>query len=238
MQALLDAFDCIYIINLVSRPDRRAEMRAQLQTIGLDYGQPQVHLFSAVKPDDAAGFPSIGARGCFLSHLGVLRAAVSAGHQRLLVLEDDCNFTADFVDRAPAVMAEVATSDWSFFYAGKRCEGLAPTRPGAHCGILPPDQAVYTAHWLGLRGDAIGELISELESILQRAPGDPKGGPMHVDGAYARFRHANPVYPTVLCLEPLAYQRASRTDIHALNWFDRLPVVAQLTSLLRKQRNG
>src|ERR1700759_1624099 len=95
----MSPFDAIYINNLASRPDRRAQMRSQLRRVGLDPDAPPVTFFDAVRPDTAAGFPTLGARGCFLSHLGVLRDAHAAGHRRILVLEDDLNFADDFARR-------------------------------------------------------------------------------------------------------------------------------------------
>ena len=62
---LTDVFDQVYIINLVSRPDRMREMRSQLKKIGLSGTEPNLFWYAAVKPTDAAGFPTVGARGCF-----------------------------------------------------------------------------------------------------------------------------------------------------------------------------
>ena len=65
-------FDQIFIINLVERRDRRHEMELQLKKIGIYLPNDKVKFFPAIRPKVLAGFPSIGAKGCFLSHLNVL----------------------------------------------------------------------------------------------------------------------------------------------------------------------
>src|SRR6516164_1613527 len=84
-------FEAIFVINLEHRTDRRAEMQKQLSVIGWD-----AEFFPAIRPESAANFISIGARGCFLSHLAVLKRARNADANRLIILEDDVNFTRDF----------------------------------------------------------------------------------------------------------------------------------------------
>ena len=60
---------------------------------------------------------------------------------------------------------------------------------------------------------------------------------MHVDGAYHWFRRAHPELVCFIAEPPLAYQRASRTDIHALSWRDRVPLVRELVAFGRKINN-
>ncbi len=92
----MELFDAIYIINLPARTDRRSEMLEQFRRAGISEPETRLVFFEAVRPPDQGGFPTVGARGCFLSHLGVLKAAVAAGHSSILVLEDDLNFVDDF----------------------------------------------------------------------------------------------------------------------------------------------
>ncbi|MFY7904901.1 MAG: hypothetical protein ACOVO0_02090, partial [Burkholderiaceae bacterium] len=86
---LTDLFDRIVIINLPERTDRQRQVAAELRRLDLELRTPGVQLFPAIKPDDAADFPSRGARGAYLSHLEVLRLARRDGVQALLVMEDD-----------------------------------------------------------------------------------------------------------------------------------------------------
>src|SRR5690606_15681426 len=73
--ALIDWFDRVYVISLASRTDRRKQMAAMLARAGVEICAGVVEFFDAVRSDAADGFPSPGARGCFLSHLAVLRRA-------------------------------------------------------------------------------------------------------------------------------------------------------------------
>lgn len=234
-------FQKVYVINLPARTDRRREMERQLQSVGLALSHPALHLFAAVRPEDAGGFPSIGARGCFLSHLEVLRSARARQLKRLLILEDDVNFSPDFRQRIPAVVRRLATADWALFYGGHVLPGEGPDPDGEEDGFLAaaPATPVQTTHFLALNGtDTIAACIDTLEAMLQRPPGDAAGGPMHVDGAYNWFRREHPRLRTLLASPPLGYQRSSRTDIHDLRWFDRMPVARQAAAWLRQWRNA
>lgn len=234
----LACFQRIFVINLPARTDRRREMAAQFEAIGLGPAPPLVRFVAARRPEAAAGFPSIGARGCFLSHLEVLRRARDQGLTRLLVCEDDLNFAPGFNRRMTAVAARLAGADWSLFYGGYAVDAL-PGRPGPD-GLLavPADFPVQTSHFLALNGQAtIAACIAHLEALLGRPPGDRRGGPMHVDGAYNWFRQAHPRLRTLLAVPVLGYQRHSRTDIHDLKWFDRLPLAREAAAWLRQRRN-
>ena len=115
---LFASFDHLYVINLPARTDRRDEMAGELRRIGTGFDDRRVTLFAAVAPEDASGFRSIGARGCFLSHLGVLRAAQAAGYRRILVLEDDCDFVARIDALLPAALDAYDAVRFGMFYGG------------------------------------------------------------------------------------------------------------------------
>ena len=102
---------------------------------------------------------------------------------------------------------------------------------------MPPGSAVLGLHMVAIKSAVMPELIAYLEAMLGRPAGDPNGGPMHVDGAYSWYRAVHPARRTVACQPPLGYQRASRTDIHALRWFDRTWGVRTLVAALRSFRN-
>jgi len=232
----LESFERIFVINLTSRADRRREMAQQLQRIGLELGQEPVELFDAVRPDDAGEFPSIGSRGCYLSHLGVLRRAQSLKLRSMLVLEDDL----DFVDAFPAAMRQVAerlaAEPWAIFYGGGRMDAPPRRLPASGCVALDLDEGVGTTHFYGLRGAVIDDLADYRQLLLARPAGHPDGGPMHVDGAYRWFRARHPEHLTLIASPELGYQRLSRTDVHALRWYDRSLGVKHLMALFRRLR--
>jgi hypothetical protein len=230
-------FDAIYVINLPSRRDRRTQMNEQFRKIGIDPNSAPVVYFDAIRPDDAGGFPTLGTRGCFLSHLGVLRAARTAGHQRILVVEDDLNFSRDFVERFEPLTERLECMNWDFWYLST-LSVTPPVKSTDDLIVLPHDSAVLGAHMFAVKSQAIEQLIPYLEAILARPPGDPAGGPMHVDGAYGWYRRSHPAIRTVMATRALGYQRPSRTDIHALKWFDRLPIVNRAIGFVRGVRAG
>lgn len=238
MNRPLDYFERIFIINLPSRTDRQAEIAAQLKAIGLSLDDANLELFPAVRPDAAEGFPSIGARGCFMSHLGVLRTAQRLGLQRVAIFEDDLDFAADFNARIASIIERLASANWSMFYGGYHM--VQASRSPAHGGLveIQPDELIGTTHFVVFQGEAISAAVHYLEKILGRPAGDPDGGPMHVDGAYNWFRRANPQFNTVLVTPELGFQRASRTDIHDLRWYDTTPLVRNAVACLRLVKNA
>jgi len=225
----------VHVINLPERRDRRREFARQLGRIGLGYTDDGVTLFAAVRPETPAGFPTIGARGCFLSHLEILRAARDSGAERIAICEDDLDFSDDFETRAPVLFEELSGIAWDIFYGGFDAEahGLAAP-PGLL--RLDPGQKVLCTHFLALHRSAIVALVPYLEAMTRRELGDPAGGPMHVDGAYSHFRTDHPEMVTLAASPTLGRQRASRTDVHDLRWFDRLPVIREAAGALRRLR--
>lgn len=226
----LNEFSKIFIINLATRVDRRAEISDQLKLVGLSFSSPNVNLFEAIRPADAGGFESIGARGCFMSHLGVLREAVSLDN--VLILEDDLDFVPH-IDTLVRSAIKRLPADWGIFYGGAFTD-LAPS--GLPLTRVPPLTSLRNAHFVAFNGPVIASLVTYLEATLQRPPGHIDGGPMHVDGAYSRFRAENPEMKVFAAIPELGYQRPSRTDIHTLKWFDRTPVVKEVVQLIRRRR--
>lgn len=232
---MVAALGPIHVINLVDRQDRRREFARQLRRIGLGYEDAGVTLFAAVRPAARGGFPTIGARGCFLSHLEILRMARDAGAERIAICEDDLDFSDDFERRAPTVFDALGGESWDIFYGGfdAAAHGVDATHEVVR---LDPDQKVLCTHFLALRRPAITALVPYLEAMMARAHGDPAGGPMHVDGAYTHFRADHPEMVTRAACPTLGHQRASRTDVHDLRWFDRLPVIRGAAQIYRRLR--
>ncbi|HEY9239313.1 MAG TPA: glycosyltransferase family 25 protein [Burkholderiaceae bacterium] len=230
----LTRFDRIYVINLPARADRRAEIQVQLQRVGLALDRAPVRLFPAVRPDAPGPFPSIGARGCFLSHLGVLKDAAAAGCQRILIFEDDLDFSPAGLAAIEPALHALDVQPWGMFYGGYRIDPMPRGEGPIHA--VAPDTVIGTTHFVGLNAPWIGAAAEYLDAMLQRPAGDPNGGPMHVDGAYSWLRAAHPEMPTWVATPELGDQRPSRTDIHDLRWYDAWPGVRNLAHLARRLR--
>jgi hypothetical protein len=218
-----------YIINLPHRTDRRAEMEAQLRLSGLS-----ADFFPASRPTETAGFPSIGARGCYLSHLAVLRDAAKRGCH-VMVMEDDLDFVPEFRSRWHKALADLETNPWSIFYPAHLLENTAS-------GVteVASDTHLLCAHFVVFHRDAVATIVAGLERILARPPGHPDGGPMHVDGAYSTLRQQDPGLRTFICAPSLGHQRSSRSDIASNRFYDRIgllqPVIGALRRLKRRVR--
>lgn len=207
---MFDPFDSIRIINLPERRDRRREMERELEGIGL-LGDARVSFFPAIRPASAGTFTSIGARGVYQSQLTILREAAAA-RRSVLILEDDCRFL-------PGTRDHVFGDDgWDVFYGG-----YTASEPGNLHGsdIIGAHMMGFTARGARLVCDYLGTL--EYEGI--HPP---------IDAAYVWFRRANPEVVTRFAEPPLAVQRASRSDIAALRFYDRLPILRPAASLARQ----
>jgi hypothetical protein len=216
----------IVVINLEYRTDRRVATQKQLSRIGW-----QADFFPAIRPVSAAEFPSVGARGCFLSHLAVLNRARDAGVRWLILLEDDINFDPDFAERWQKAISTLETQEWCIFYPAHAFADLP-----AGLSRISPDRGVPCAHFVVINGPAIAPIAAGLETILSRPAGHPMGGPMHVDGAYSTIRHQDPALVTYAHSPALGYQRPSRTDIGELRWFDRVSMFAPIVDIARRLR--
>ena len=234
--ALNTFFGRVVVINLAPRVDRREEMAEQLGSIGLRFDAPNVQLFEASKPQHAAGFESVGAHGCFRSHLTVLRQARDQGVSSVLILEDDLNFCERFHARFETLANFLKNESWGILY-GSFFVNEPLKHSGLPCVQARPQVLIGTTAFLAISGQHLPALVSYLEAMLTRPPGDPQGGPMHIDGAYCWFRQAHPEVVTWLCNPSLGFQRASKTDVHSLRWFDRIAWLAWLIAMVRRLRN-
>lgn len=234
-EQLLSVFDRIYIINLPQRTDRRRDMQAELQRIGLGLEHPQVTLFPASFPADEGSFETRGARGCFESHLAVHRDIIERRVRRALVLEDDAALVPDFAQRYSAIHERLTAGDWDMFYSVQPLEPQEGDEPvGQDLLRLSPGHGFQTTHFLGFDQRLSRLAVPYLEAMQARPAGDPAGGPMHVDGAYCWLRGAYPNLSVLASRQPLAGQRSSRSDIALPSWWDRVPGLKQAATALRR----
>jgi glycosyl transferase family 25 len=212
-----------YVINLPERLDRRTDMEAQLRQIGWD-----AHFLAAKKPISADGFPSIGAHGCFLSHLEALKHGTTL-NAHIVLMEDDLNFIPGFTKFWRQAFGAIQSKEWAIFYPGHTLKGKT-----TGLSLLEPTEGVVCTHFLIINHDAIPTIIQELTAILSRAPGHPLGGPMHVDGAYSTIRAQNPQLATYIFSPTLGYQRSSRSDVGDLKVYDRIKILRPIVTRLRR----
>lgn len=205
---MFSAFDSIRIISLPERLDRRREVGKEMARVGLKVGEGSVRMFDAIKPAEADGFPSVGSRGCYLSHLQVLRDAIRDGTRHLLVVEDDAMFTRE-INNAGALLALCKSGDWDFLYPGHL---KLPAIPGP-LRWVPKDDWLMCTHAYAVNQRILKPLVAYLEDCLARPEGHVDGGPMHVDAAYNYFMRDNPEVLTYRSSRAVVIQRSSQSDI-------------------------
>ena len=227
----LSSFDKVFIVNLPERSDRRKEIGAELDRIGAS-NNAKVEIFPAVKPSDAGGFPSIGARGCFMSHLAILRRARDSGMQRILIVEDDLMFSNYLRKHQGEVACHVEGDDYDIVYLGHLIDGK---NTGA-VQFQKYDKPLMQSHFIAFKGKVIASLVDAFEAMLERPPGHPDGGPMHVDGAYSTFRMQNPDCVTQIAVPSLGFQRPSPSDIAGFRWFDKIVGLKEISAFGRRVR--
>jgi len=235
--SLLATFERVRIINLETRTDRRREISEEFARLGLVVDGNRIAFHAACRPSDPGGFPTIGTRGCFFSHLQVLELALADGVGNVLILEDDLDFSRDAEALIPVALDKLVEHRWGIFYGGL----LACSIPSERAATPPlsrasPDNGVLGAHFLALSKAAIHLAVPYLKAIAARPPGSPEGGPMHVDGAYSWLRRSYPHIETWLATPELGYQRPSRTDIHDLRFIDKTPVLRDMVAFARRAK--
>ena len=180
---LLSYFDRIYVINLPERLDRRKRITQELERVDSPIHPGRAEIFPAIRPSDAWPFPSIGARGCYLSHLSVLSRALEDNVDSVVVMEDDLTLHPQFRERAQLVLNELRHRKWGIVYLGH----FQANRTRDVLEVIEPSCSVGCLHFYAVHACVLLPLTSFLREVLERAPGSPEGGPMHVDGAICRF---------------------------------------------------
>ncbi len=230
---LSDYFSCTYVINLPERKDRRKAVTGELERAGMPFRRGSVEVFSAVRPKERLGFPNTGARGCFLSHLGVLQSALERNLSNVLIAEDDLMISPALSQSLDHIVDRLDSLPWGIVYFGHVEKSTEMGPPG----LIPFDDPILTSYFYAVNGPIIPRLVEYLEQVQRRQPGDPLGGPMPVDGALTMFRQANSDVLTLIAQPPLGKQRPSRSSI-SCHWYERLPVVKQAADLAREVRES
>ena len=200
----------------------------QLDRVGIEPEAGRLEIFSGIRPTTENGFPTAGARGCFLSHREVLARAMKDKLRRVLVMEDDVEFDSLLVISPREILDGLDRMEWGLAYLGHNLEMPEGSSPQ----FLRTEEITKGAHFYAVQGAAIRQLAAYLDAVLTREPGDPLGGPMHYDGALTMFRQAHPKVRTVAANPSLGKQAHSRSDISPKPW-DRFPIARELAQLVR-----
>ena len=219
-------FELIYVINLPERLDRRREMQQQLKLAAL-----KADFFPATRVSEAGDWPSVGARGCYQSHLAILKEALQSQAHRVMVLEDDLDFSPRLKMFETELLDKIALSDWDILYLGH----VEPLPDQNRLELVPSSGPIMTAHFYAVNARILQRLVTFLELVQSRPAGDPLGGPQHYDGALWMFRQQNPDVKAVIVLPSLGFQRSSRSDI-CVGWYDRIPLIPNILNSARRLR--
>lgn len=180
--------------------------------MGLDR-DPRVKFVDAIVPDNPRSWSSRGARGCFMSHLSILKSAQEAG-KSVLILEDDCDFTDAAVASKWGVGSDI-------FYGGFGATDYSDLQRSA----------VQGSHCMGFNRKTVPLVVKFLEDLATQSAPPP------IDGAYVDFRRSHPTLQTEFALPQVAVQRQSSSDISP-GRFDRNPISRFAVGLVRKLNRG
>lgn len=228
----IEFFDCIYVINLPYRSDRRKLIEQELSAAGMPFTPGKVELFPGIRPDSAGAFESIGYKGAFLSHLSVLKRAQTEQLQKVLVIEDDLSLFDSFKVCEEALIEKLSQTDWDIIHFGYEPRQINYIGNESTATLQPAPRELIGLHFYGVNGDALGPLIQFLEAVLRRPGGHPEGGSLPPDGALNMFCWQNPAVIRLISIPCLGEQRSSRSDISS-KWFDRVPVLSELVNVAR-----
>lgn len=230
-RALLDTFAAIRIINLKSREDRRREVISEFARLGLAIDGRKIRFHDASRFGSADPFPSVGAKGCFYSHLAVLEEAKLNGFENVLILEDDCDFTGSIEDTLACALNALREEDWALFFGGHEELACDQSDP-APIQRFRPGSWVQGTHFIAVRRKAIELIVPFLHDEIDKLASG--GGSRGIDAAYCHFGLRFTDLHYFAAWPKLAYQRPSRTDIANPSMFDRLPIMKLFTAPARQ----
>ncbi len=202
-------FDKIYCINLNKRKDRWKEITSHFNKYKIDverFTAIEGNVFNWSNSKYTAGKPVAfnGACGCIASHLSIWKLAKQNNYKSVLIIEDDCDLEEDFLNKFTSAYNEVP-NDWDLLYLGGVHETLQ--------GIFSPDKIgnkvvqakrIITTTCYAMRDTVYDSAIN----IIERDLPNPYTA---IDGYLAS--EIQPKYKTYAFHPPLAWQRASHSDI-------------------------
>jgi hypothetical protein len=103
-----DYFDRIYVLNLDDDEEMMRSFWREVEPLGI---RDRVRRFSAIERPN-------GFEGNKESHLAMIREAKADGVERLLILEDDCDFMAGAGRMLSRAVDDLRERPWAMFYLG------------------------------------------------------------------------------------------------------------------------
>jgi GR25 family glycosyltransferase involved in LPS biosynthesis len=197
-------------ITTEDRPERGAHLVAELRRLPCD-----ATMRVSRRPEDAGGFSSPGARGCFESHLANLRQAREEQVEVAVLVEDDAVFVRDIGTIMERLVRELAGRPWSVLLLGY--EGAQSPISESPLRLVTPHVAaadgweVIGTHFIAVHGDTLDDVIGYFEQ--RQLPG---GHRISVDGIFNEFRRDRG-HDTLVCIPNLARQGPSPSGITASN---------------------
>jgi GR25 family glycosyltransferase involved in LPS biosynthesis len=177
-----------------------------------------------------ASFRTLGAHGCFLSHLKILQLAQEQNLDSVLIMEDDLEFIKSFPLIEKQVVSSLKLKNWDLVYFGH----ILKLDPVKNFRFEPYDKDILQTHFVGFNRQIIPPLITFLKELLL-FPLSYFSQPwrIDVDGAYTLFREKYPSTITLVANPSLGYQRSSRGDITPYKWFDQPGILRTCTEKYR-----
>jgi hypothetical protein len=240
-QDLNGYFDAVWCINLDADTQRWSDFQRQLAECDWPFGA--VTRLSAVR-GDTVGVPvhfhqGGGAWGCLQSHRRVLEMSLMAGHQRILVLEDDADLRSGFGPAARKFLRDLGDEPWDCLMLGG--QHMAPpthykagvvraSLPGGiqrtHClAFSRAFMRELYRHWSGPLDQhcdwALGPLAARFRTFApERFIVGQRGGPSRITGSQKPAEWWNPPpadLPVVWLRAPRSVLEATRDIFHAGN---------------------
>ncbi len=214
---LNDFFDGIYCVNLDHRTDKWEDCKRDFDSIGCE-----VHRFSAINgfeigippqiPDpnfEIAGLRGFsvmrpGQIGCLLSHLGIIRLAMSKGMKNVMIVEDDVQFDVEKFPEQCEFLNELPVN-WNMIYFGGNHQ-TDPT-PCLDLDTMIESKTIsittctFTTHCLAINLQS--PIISNMIFMIQQVA-------LPVDVCYASFHPTNYIFTST---KKITWQREAFSDI-------------------------
>jgi hypothetical protein len=222
-------FDTVWCIHLGSDSDRWRDFHRQLTACGWPFRS--VARFPAIH-GDTVGVPDHyhqggGAWGCLQSHRRVLELSLMAGHQRILVMEDDVDLRPGFGPAATEFLAGLDNTPWDcLMLGGQHMATPAPFRPGivraaniqrTHCMAFSRSfmRELYR-YWSGPLDQhcdwSLGPFAAKFRTFApERFLAGQRGGRSHITGSQKPPEWWNPPRPNA----PVVWLRCPRETIES-----------------------